>query len=153
MDATRSPNPNPNRACTGAVGPTAAAEPAAESAAEPARECTLQSRRAAGDAAQPATLQPATLQPATLQQAALQQATLQPLQQGTPAVGGAGCRGAPLSPRSQASANRAPEIRCSPALTKPEIRSPARGQMSPAVAKPTPPLEAHAAAGTLAQAP
>ena len=148
MDATRSPNPNPNRACTGAVGPTAAAEPAAESAAEPARECTLQSRRTAGDAAQPATLQQATLQPATLQQA-----TLQPLQQGTPAVGGAGCRGAPLSPRSLASANRAPEIRCSPALTKPEIRSPARGQISPAVAKPAPPLEAHAAAGTLAQAP
>ena len=138
MDATRSPNPNPNRACTGAAGPTAAAEPAAESAAEPARECTLQSRRTAGDAAQPATLQ---------------QATLQPLQQGTPAVGGAGCRGAPLSPRSQASANRAPEIRCSPALTKPETRSPARGQISRAVTKHAPPLEAHAAAGTLAQAP
>ena len=152
MDATRSPNPNPNCACTGAAGPTAAAEsaaePAAESAAEPARECTLQSRRAAGDAAQPATLQPATLQPATLQQAALQ-----PLQQGTPAVGGAGCRGAPLSPRSLASANRAPEIRCSLALTKPEIRSPAQDQISAAVAKPAPPLEAHAAAGTLAQAP
>ena len=149
MDATRSPNPNPipNRACTGAAGPTAAAEPAAESAAEsaaePVRECTLQSRRAAGDAAQPATLQPAILQ----------QATLQPLQQGTPAVGSAGCRGAPLSPRSLASANRAREIRCPAALTKPETRSPARGQISRAVAKPAPPLEAHAAAGTLAQAP
>ena len=143
MDATRSPNPNPNCACTGAAGPTAAAEPAAESAAEPVREGTLQSRRAAGDAAQPATLQPAILQ----------QATLQPLQQGTPAVGSAGCRGAPLSPRSLASANRAREIRCSPALTKPETRSPARGQISRAVAKPAPPLEAHAAAGTLAQAP